>query len=91
MKRREEEEAEWGKVNEQRKIDGKEEQTLEDWRKEKKGERRRGLALPPSLPRFEPLGVGVGRGRGCKVVVSLLPAFSLPSRGETRDEPKQGG
>lgn len=31
------EEAEWGKVNEKRKAEGKEEKTLEDWRKEKKG------------------------------------------------------
>ena len=37
MKRLKEEEEEWAKANEQRKIDGKEEQTLEDWRKEKKG------------------------------------------------------
>lgn len=29
--------AEWGKVNHQRKTEGKEEQTLEDWRKAKKG------------------------------------------------------
>eukprot|EP00752_Nemacystus_decipiens_P005276 g4785.t1 len=36
LKRLKEEEEEWGKANEQRKIDGKEEQTLEDWRKEKK-------------------------------------------------------
>lgn len=32
-----EEEEEWARVNEKRKADGKEEQTLEDWRKEKKG------------------------------------------------------
>lgn len=36
-KRLKEEEEQWGKVNEQRKAEGKEEQTLEDWRKEKKG------------------------------------------------------
>lgn len=37
LKRQKEEEEQWGKANEQRKADGKEEQTLEDWRKEKKG------------------------------------------------------
>ena len=33
-----EEEEEWARVNEKRKAEGKEEQTLEDWRKEKKGD-----------------------------------------------------
>ncbi|CAM9832623.1 unnamed protein product, partial [Pylaiella littoralis] len=36
LKRLEEEKAQWGESNKQRKIDGKEEQTLEDWRKENK-------------------------------------------------------
>ncbi|CAM9993892.1 unnamed protein product [Scytosiphon promiscuus] len=36
LKRQKEEEEQWAKVNEQRKADGKEEQTLEDWKKEKK-------------------------------------------------------
>lgn len=37
LKRLKEEKAELGKINEQRKADKKEELTLEDWRKEKKG------------------------------------------------------
>lgn len=36
-KRLKEEEEEWGKSNENRKAEGKEVQTFEDWRKEKKG------------------------------------------------------
>lgn len=44
LKRQKEEEEQWAKANEQKKADGKEEQTLEDWRKEKKGARRASLS-----------------------------------------------
>ena len=36
-KRLKEEEEQWGKGNEKRKAEGKDEQTLEQWRKDKKG------------------------------------------------------
>lgn len=58
------EEAEWAKMNEQRKADGKEEQTLEDWRKEKKGAHERTRYAYQVL-----FGAGVNGGINCSELV----------------------
>ncbi|CBJ32816.1 conserved unknown protein [Ectocarpus siliculosus] len=74
LKRQKEEEEQWGKANEQRKADGKEEQTLEDWRKEKKEaeekakkereEKERLKPRPPAIPVAPPKKASKKEGGG---------------------------